>query len=207
MKLLLNALSSLGLALITFVGGLITATALFTAEPGHDLITDQSTLWTGRPVKVDVTEQKFERLPARPVSQKAFASETRVASGIKGLEPASGQPQEEDQAVTAHLQWCTEKYRSYRPDDNSYLSYSGRLRACVSPFMAQNVASNPMSGTGGAEVQAIQTSTISGDFVSAEVVYPAAGHVDYCFARYRSYRPEDNSYQPFDGGPRRQCRQ
>ncbi|MER9071791.1 BA14K family protein [Mesorhizobium sp. M0904] len=22
---------------------------------------------------------------------------------------------------------------------------------------------------------------------------------------YRSYRPEDNSYQPYSGGPRRQC--
>ena len=31
-------------------------------------------------------------------------------------------------------------------------------------------------------------------------------HIRSCFARYRSYRPEDNSYQPFDGGPRRQCR-
>jgi hypothetical protein len=31
-------------------------------------------------------------------------------------------------------------------------------------------------------------------------------HVEYCFARYRSYRPEDNSYQPYGGGPRRQCR-
>lgn len=31
-------------------------------------------------------------------------------------------------------------------------------------------------------------------------------HVAYCFSRYRSYRPEDNSYQPYRGGPRRQCR-
>lgn len=26
-----------------------------------------------------------------------------------------------------------------------------------------------------------------------------------CEQRYRSYRPQDNSYQPFAGGPRRQC--
>ena len=31
-------------------------------------------------------------------------------------------------------------------------------------------------------------------------------HASYCFSRYRSYRPEDNSYQPYGGGPRRQCR-
>ncbi|TIV50351.1 BA14K family protein, partial [Mesorhizobium sp.] len=33
----------------------------------------------------------------------------------------------------------------------------------------------------------------------------SADHVDYCFSRYRSYDPSDNTYQPFDGGPRRQC--
>lgn len=32
-----------------------------------------------------------------------------------------------------------------------------------------------------------------------------ADHVSYCFSRYRSYRPEDNTYQPYGGGPRRQC--
>lgn len=29
-------------------------------------------------------------------------------------------------------------------------------------------------------------------------------HVDWCYARYRSYRAWDNSYQPY-GGPRQQC--
>jgi hypothetical protein len=33
----------------------------------------------------------------------------------------------------------------------------------------------------------------------------AGSHEDWCLARYRSYRIEDNSYQPFDGGPRRAC--
>lgn len=30
-------------------------------------------------------------------------------------------------------------------------------------------------------------------------------HVQYCFSRYRSYRPEDNTYQAYSGGPKRQC--
>lgn len=30
-------------------------------------------------------------------------------------------------------------------------------------------------------------------------------HAQDCFARYRSYNPEDNTYQPFGGGPRLQC--
>lgn len=29
-------------------------------------------------------------------------------------------------------------------------------------------------------------------------------HVDYCLNRYRSYRPSDNTFQPYNG-PRRQC--
>ncbi|MBB4184208.1 signal peptidase I [Sinorhizobium terangae] len=29
-------------------------------------------------------------------------------------------------------------------------------------------------------------------------------HVEWCYARYRSYRAYDNTYQPY-GGPRRQC--
>lgn len=30
-------------------------------------------------------------------------------------------------------------------------------------------------------------------------------HISYCYARYRSYRASDNTYQPYSG-PRRQCR-
>jgi len=37
-------------------------------------------------------------------------------------------------------------------------------------------------------------------------VYRSYGnaHVDWCYARYRSYRAYDNTYQPYHG-PRRQC--
>lgn len=33
---------------------------------------------------------------------------------------------------------------------------------------------------------------------------PGDSHVSWCFARYRTYRPTDNTFQPFDG-PRQQC--
>lgn len=33
-----------------------------------------------------------------------------------------------------HIQWCSERYRSYNPDDNSWVSYSGEVRECNSPF-------------------------------------------------------------------------
>lgn len=31
-----------------------------------------------------------------------------------------------------------------------------------------------------------------------------SAHVEWCYARYRSYRASDNTYQPYNG-PRRQC--
>ena len=33
----------------------------------------------------------------------------------------------------AHVQWCKERYRSYRASDNSFQPYKGPRRACVSP--------------------------------------------------------------------------
>lgn len=41
--------------------------------------------------------------------------------------------------------------------------------------------------------------------VDDSAAYAGSDHASYCFNRYRSYRPEDNTYQPFGGGPRRQC--
>lgn len=35
--------------------------------------------------------------------------------------------------------------------------------------------------------------------------YYSPAHVEWCMARFRSYRGSDNSFQPFNG-PRRQCR-
>jgi len=36
------------------------------------------------------------------------------------------------------------------------------------------------------------------------VRYGGSAHVRWCYARYRSYRAYDNTYQPYNG-PRRQC--
>lgn len=34
----------------------------------------------------------------------------------------------------AHTNWCYRRYRSYRAYDNTYQPYSGRRRACRSPY-------------------------------------------------------------------------
>jgi len=33
-----------------------------------------------------------------------------------------------------HVEWCMDRYRSYNPDNNTWVSYSGEIRECISPF-------------------------------------------------------------------------
>lgn len=35
----------------------------------------------------------------------------------------------------AHLRWCEARYRSYRPWDNTFVTYRGQRRECVSPYL------------------------------------------------------------------------
>nr|WP_240545120.1 BA14K family protein [Sinorhizobium fredii] len=109
---------------------------------------------------------------------------------------------------TAHVDWCANRYRSYRASDNSYRSFSGGRRTCISPYM--NAAGTPSEDVlpPPAPAENLDASSTEMDFSAdaSGVGNLSLEHVDYCFSRYRSYRPEDNTYQPFDGGPRRQCR-
>ncbi|WP_425476048.1 BA14K family protein [Mesorhizobium yinganensis] len=97
-----------------------------------------------------------------------------------------------------HTRWCTEHYRSYSAVENSYTSYKGVQRNCVSPFSEgtnrtdQARVAHPEAVIGRADVG-----------LSATV---DARHKALCLARYQSYNSQDNSYQPYGGGPRRQCR-
>lgn len=34
----------------------------------------------------------------------------------------------------SHIEWCLNRYRSYNPRDNTWVSYSGKVRECISPF-------------------------------------------------------------------------
>jgi hypothetical protein len=35
----------------------------------------------------------------------------------------------------AHVQWCLDRYRSYNVRRNTWISYSGDVRRCRSPYM------------------------------------------------------------------------
>jgi hypothetical protein len=36
--------------------------------------------------------------------------------------------------ASAHVSWCLNRYRSYRPRSNTWISYGGRVRVCYSPY-------------------------------------------------------------------------
>ena len=113
----------------------------------------------------------------------------------------------------AHIEWCADRYRSYRPRDDSYTPYSGGRRRCVSPYSegieVEAEGSPPRASDSVIHAESVDSSSPSVEWVSADAPgddLAASEHAAYCFSRYRSYRPEDNSYQPYGGGPRRQCR-
>jgi hypothetical protein len=35
---------------------------------------------------------------------------------------------------SSHVEWCLNRYRSYNPRTNTWVSYSGYVRQCVSPY-------------------------------------------------------------------------
>jgi hypothetical protein len=137
--------------------------------------------------------------------------DTTVTGSIQPID-SEEQPSPSAELNAAHVEWCANRYRSYRPRDNSYTRYSGGRRICVSPYTdaagPSGVVSPPPDEDDSYAEDADALSSQM-DYVSAgtsENTYLTEEHVGYCFSRYRSYRPEDNTYQPYGGGPRRQCR-
>jgi hypothetical protein len=95
----------------------------------------------------------------------------------------------------AHSKWCARRYRSYNPQRNSYTRYDGEVWPCVSPYSKYLAV----------EAQTKIASISADALLRNEAFYANSDHMSYCSSRYRSYRPQDNTYQPFGGGPRRQC--
>lgn len=232
MKILASILSGFVLTLAIFAGGVVSAVALLHADPVpvRKLDMGSSGLWTAKAVRIDKASQKFERpaAVARAHSSTASAREEAVSpeSAVKtdqeieidttttaSLEVGGSktqQQQTEHASLTAdHVEWCSEHYRSYRPETNSYTPYSGGQRECVSPFSESSPSREPAAAE--ATVTYVEESAnpqIVGYAEQKQMgrYYLSPEHIQSCFARYRSYRPEDNTYQPYGGGPRRQCR-
>lgn len=144
-----------------------------------------------------VQPEEEEAVEIQTVSVKPVTEEDRGETS-----PASRFP-------IAHVEWCANHYRSYRASDNSYQPYSGGRRACVSPYAGDVAGAAQTSSEEDYTVQTNDASYETVQYTSDETqssVYITPEHVNDCFSRYRSYRPSDNTYQPYNGGPRRQCR-
>lgn len=148
------------------------------------------------------------------MSDIASSSIDTITTGNIALPASERQEQEAplQRLPAAHVEWCFSQYRSYRPEDDSYTAYSGEQKPCTSPY-----------STGIKTAAERDVYPVQGDYVSAAEepsvqplqyasgapeagAYLSAAHMQECLDRYRSYRPEDNTYQPYGGGPRQQCR-
>lgn len=241
MKLFAAFLGGFGLTLLSFGGGVLLAITYFAAEPVHrpGPSADMAATWPNEPVRVEDT-RGLQRLPDRPVSPQA-PKQIEVAQGAESGTAAEKETVEEtlieldgmttaaltagdanagggdEHSVTimdAHVEWCAERYRSYRAGDNSYQPYGAAGRApCVSPFFSDDGGAQAVDpgNDPGAEYAVDEFPADDGPVFVVETVDAASGpvmtrgHIQACFDRYRSYRPEDNSYQPYGGGPRQQC--
>ena len=242
MRLFLALVSGFALTLGVFAAGAVLATVyLVGPTQQHDGLdaSDTVAMWSEEPVRVAYA-------PGLSRPQAPDAAVTAVADDDSGIdlvttaaaateaphnlqdshdlqepddlqEPATARDAEAEMLATAHVDWCHDRYRSYRPEDNSYRPYGGGRAFCVSPYL-EELAAQP-AGDGdvlqvsleadgyraAAEDDGSATRFMHVGGTAAMDVPLTDEHIRYCFDRYRSYRPEDNSYQPYGGGPRRQC--
>ncbi|HTV71007.1 MAG TPA: BA14K family protein [Rhizobiaceae bacterium] len=126
--------------------------------------------------------------------------------------------------LQAHQDWCARRYRSYDASTNSYSPYAGGRRDCFSPYVAEyaaltgadapfdpNVRFAPLADEESGVIEAavgeafaVEQDGFGVDDANGYTVIDDQ-HIRNCFSRYQSYRPEDNTYQPYGGGPRRVC--
>jgi len=201
-----NLLAMLGITLsLTALAGSVMA--IPNSLPERDVKTlgniDITSLWTSHPVSVNRSKQNFERLPALVVE---LPNSARMNPGVASIVTSASQPsirvarpdltndgETASVGLTSHYQsdtevaaWCAERYRSYRASDNTYQPFRGARRQCEPPFTAS------VNGMETADV--VQQASDIG-----EIGYPKESHAQWCFARYRSYNPDNNTYRAFSG--------
>lgn len=204
MKEVFLPLMRIALLLTLFVGSLGAISSILPEPNPHGLADiNAPSLWTVQPVKVDRSAQQFERLP--PLNVRSQEIRHAQAASDDGRKTQAIDVADDSRAAVDHtlvtgaveastnadrqaaLEWCRNRYRSYRAADNSYQPYNGSRRQCQPPFVAH-----------------IETSD------GAPLAEEAAAHGDdlhgeWCADRYRSYDARDNTYRSY-GGRRRTCR-
>ncbi|MFN7091258.1 MAG: BA14K family protein [Allorhizobium sp.] len=219
MKPVIKLLSASALAAGMVIGGVVLASAALAPEEDPHRFTglDIKDLWTMEPVRIDRTAQNLERLPPRYASHVVMVEPDLGASDQSEQTATAGRGSKVgdiDTLVTAaidestsgfgadtlppeHFSWCEARYRSYDPVRNTYRSFSGDIRPCDSPYQVEIMAELE---EGDARVM-----TVSAGGSKPGAGMEDEGQVMACMQRYRSYRPSDNTYQPYGGGPRQPC--
>jgi hypothetical protein len=196
MRELLTGLLLVSCLLPIAAGGLKIVSNLPDAEHSRALGDLQSApLWTSTAVRLDVSQQSYERLPAivrvetrmseaKPAQQKGRSRGMPAPADLSAdTAAADNLPAALDMAKAQ--EWCAARYRSFNPSDNTYQPYGGGpRRVCAAPLdefasPAQQVA-------------------------DAGITEEGSLNATWCMERYSSYRAEDNTYQPFSG-ERKQC--
>lgn len=202
----------------------------FPFEPVRVRSGDASRSDEDRPSAESSSAELLEVRSSEPAVATASLADAGEQEEAAQASRASFEPEEGTSPSAArdprHVAWCRDRYRSYQVETNSYRPYSGGLRECVSPYSnpdidteAETAALEPagepqfIDGSQYPDYQPVPagpwTAGRDGLRRPAEPALRTVerrDHVADCFARYRSYRPADNTYQPFGGGPRRQCR-
>jgi hypothetical protein len=216
------------MTLVVFAAGAVLATVYFVG-PSSDRNTggDTAAIWSSEPVRVasagtvatDAVElpQVQANADAQPDDGDAGIDLiTTAAVAAEAPQQVGDTAARENEAeammmAEAHHQWCSDRYRSYRAEDGTYQPYGGPRQECLSPYLDELRIASIDDGEAVAErgfAVSLEGSGFGSVIEERERAYPVSltrDHIQSCFDRYRSYRPEDNTYQPYDGGPRRQC--
>lgn len=228
MKSAFLLLSGVATTVTLLIAGLAVVQAALPEEGQHHFTgLDNSPLWTSGPVTIANRDaQGYQRIAARlpadtvmvaslPPETKPDLSADNEAPGLDYVVTSALEetiPPEEGEIsigyAPEHLDWCQGKYRSYRVEDNTYLSFSGARRTCESPFDTAEFHDRsslmPLeqvsSETSDSSIAIYEVSEAERDSMHVDAV-----SIEECAARYRSYRVSDNTYQPHGGGPRKAC--
>jgi len=209
MKPILAVLAGFVATSMIFVSGGAVAMYLFITTPSQhfDPNNKVAALWSPTPTDAQGEKRQLRVVRAKGTTLEDSNGEVQVAdaseipqaqidmattASIDGND-AKNATQETAALSQAHIAWCEQNYRSYRRETNSFTPYGGGSKPCISPYSNER-----MGGS--------RTAEDNVQFAANEDLGLSDAHIRDCMNRYRSYRIEDNSYQPYGGGPRQQCR-
>jgi hypothetical protein len=175
--------------------GMVAASSVDVPYRPHEFQNLNASIWTSAPVRIDPAGQNFEQLarvaPAPATSQTLALRDPIADQWHAGTEKMQDRNAGQTAVATgsASNALCQQRYRSYRAEDNTYQPLSGGPRR-------QCELSSSSASVGNAPSTALSDAVADNSSPNREA---------WCSARYSSYNPSDETYQPFGGGNRRIC--